>query len=161
MLELHAIATQKQEGEGRFALAMTAKEKEQFLRSIEKDHGQYYDMLGRINAEASECSRAEDRESIHEGIRRSVGFGALSRMVFGIMEGWIKDQLRWQAAASAKAGDDNRAMRWNSTLATILEKQGQYDEAVVLLEAVLEFRLRVLPDNDAEIGVPLFVALVA
>jgi hypothetical protein len=98
VLELHAIATQTHEGEGRFALVMIAKEKDLFLKSIEKDHGQYYDMLGRINAEASECSRAEDRESIHEGIRRSVGFAKLSRMVFGIMERWIKDQLRGQAA---------------------------------------------------------------
>ncbi len=161
MLELHAIATQTQEGQGRFALAMTSKEKDQFLRSIEKDHGQYYDMLGRINAEASDCSRAEDRESIHEGIRLSVGFAKLNRMVFGIMEGWIKDQLRGQAAASANAGDDNRTMKWNSTLATILEKQGQYDEAVVLLEAVLEFRLRKLPENDPEIGALFIVALFA
>jgi len=67
VLELHAIASKKEKGEGRFALAMTAKENDQFLRSIEKDHGQYYSMLGRVNAEASDCSRAEDRESIHEG----------------------------------------------------------------------------------------------
>jgi len=153
VLELHAIASKKEKGEGRFALAMTAKENDQFLRSIEKDHGQYYSMLGRVNAEASDCSRAEDRESIHEGIRRSVGFAKLSRMVFGIMEGWIKEQLQAQAAASSKAGDDNRAMKWNSTLAIILEEQGQYDQAIVLLEAVLEYRLRVLPENHPDIGV--------
>jgi len=74
-------------------------------------------------------------------------------MVFGIMEGWIKEQLQAQAAASSKAGDDNRAMKWNSTLAIILEEQGQYDQAIVLLEAVLEYRLRVLPENHPDIGV--------
>ena len=40
-------------------------------------------------------------------------------------------------------------------------KAGQYDEAVVLLEAVLEFRLRVLPENDPEIGALFIVALFA
>ncbi len=152
MLELHAIANQKENGEGRFALAMTAKENDQFLRSIQRDSDQYYTMLGRVSAEASDCSRAEDRESIHEGIRRSVGFAKLNRMVFGIMEGWIKEQLRMQAAASTKAGDHIRAMEWNSTLAATFQKQGQYHEALVLSEEVLEFRLRVLPENDPNIG---------
>ena len=49
----------------------------------------YYDTLGRVNAETSDCSRALDRESIHEGIRRSVGFAKLSRAVFGVMEEWM------------------------------------------------------------------------
>ena len=154
------IASVKENGGGRFAVTMTAKVKERFMSGI-LECCKYYDMLGRVNAETSDCSRASDRESIHEGIRPSVGFAQLNRMVFGIMEGWIKDQLRGQAAASANAGDDNRAMKWNSTLATILEKQGQYDEAVVLLEAVLEFRLRVLPENDPEIGALFIVALFA
>jgi hypothetical protein len=88
VLELHAIASKKEEGEGRFAVAMTAQEKERFLKSIKADYGEYYGMLGRVNAETSDCSRASDRESIHEGIRRSVGFAKLSRMVFGVMEGW-------------------------------------------------------------------------
>ena len=64
---------------------MTAQENERFLRSIRKYYDQYYEMLGRVNAETSDCSRAEDRESIREGIRRSVGFAKLSRMVFGVM----------------------------------------------------------------------------
>ena len=132
---------------------MTAQENQRFMTGIHNDYKQYHSMLGRVNAEASECSRVEDRESIHEGIRRSVGFAKLSRMVFGIMEGWIKEQLQAQAAASSKAGDDNRAMKWNSTLAIILEEQGQYDQAIVLLEAVLEYRLRVLPENHPQIGV--------
>jgi hypothetical protein len=43
--------------------------------------------------ERSECSRAADRESIHAGIRDSVGFGALGRMVFGVMEGRMVEEL--------------------------------------------------------------------
>jgi hypothetical protein len=120
---LHAIASKKEEGGGgRFAVAMTAQENERFLTGIQADHSQYYSMLGRVNAETSECSRASDRESIHEGIRRSVGFAKLSRMLFRVMEGWMEEKLRVKAAASAPAGDEivtMEAMDCNATLAKI------------------------------------------
>ena len=153
MLELHAIASKKQEGGGRFAVAMTAQENERFLSVIQDDYEKYYSMLGHVNAEASDCSRAADRESIHEGIRRSVGFAKLSRMVFGVMEGWMEEQLREQAATSAAAGDELGAMAWNASLANILLQQGRQDEAVVIWEADLKYRRRVLPENHPNIGV--------
>ena len=152
VLELHAIASKKEEGGGRFAVAMTAQENERFLRGIREDYGEYYGMLGRVNAETSDCSRASDRESIHEGIRRSVGFGKLSRMVFGVMEGWMEERLRGQAAASAAAGDQSEAMDWKEVLAAMLVKQGRSGEAVELYEASLTHRRRVLPENHPHIG---------
>ena len=152
MLELHAIASKKEEGGGRFAVAMTAQENERFLRGIREDYKLYYRMLGRVNAETSDCSRASDRESIHEGIRRSVGFAKLSRMVFGVMEGWMEERLRGQAAASAAAGDKYEATVWKEVLATIFSKQGRYDVAVVLFEASLSHRRRVLPENHPHLG---------
>ncbi len=152
VLELHAIASKKEEDGGRFAVAMTAQENERFLKSIRFNCGEYYGMLGRVNAETSECSRASDRESIHEGIRRSVGFAKLSRMVFGVMEGWMEERLQGQAAASAAAGDESNAMDWNAALALMLGNQGRHDEAVVMLETVLKFRRRVLPENHPDIG---------
>jgi hypothetical protein len=155
VLELHAIASKREEGGGRFAVAMTAQENERFLMGICKDHGkftEYYEMLGLVNAETSDCSRASDRESIHEGIRRSVGFAKLSRMVFGVMEGWMEERLRGQAAATAAAGFESEAMSWNSVLATMLQNQGRHDEAVVLIEAVLTHQRRLLPENHPDIG---------
>jgi hypothetical protein len=153
VLELHAIASKKEEGGGRFAVAMTAQENQRFMAGIRRDHKQYYSMLGRVNAEASDCSRAADRESIHEGIRRSVGFEKLSRMVFGVMEGWMEERLRGQAGASAAAGDEEEAMDWNASLAAILSDQGRHDEAVVIWEDDLEYRRRALPENHPDIGV--------
>jgi hypothetical protein len=153
VLELHAIASKKEVGGGRFAVAMTAQENQRFMAGIRHDHKEYYSMLGRVNAEASDCSRAADRESIHEGIRRSVGFGKLSRMVFGVMEGWMEEQLRGQAAANAAAGDEVGAMDWSSCLANILLEQGRHNEAVVMFEAVLKSSRLVLPENHPSIGV--------
>ena len=160
MLELHAIASKKATGDGRFAVAMTAQENVRFLTGIREDPKQYYNMLGRVNAEASDCSRAEDRESIHEGIRRSVGFAKLSRMVFGVMEGWMEERLRGQAAASAAAGDEREAMAWSAVLAAIFVKQGRLDEAVVLFEAVLKYQRRVLPENHPNIGAMWLFCLI-
>jgi len=139
---------------------MTAQENQRFMTGIRRDYNQYYSMLGRVNAEASECSRAADRESIHEGIRRSVGFGKLSRMVFGVMEGWMEERLQGQAAASAAAGDEEGAMDWNATLAAIFNDQGRHDEAVVIWEADLKYRRRVLPENHPHIGVTLLCLLI-
>ena len=160
MLELHAIASKKEEGGGRFAVAMTAQENQRFMTGIRRDHKQYYRMLGCVNAETSDCSRAADRESIHEGIRRSVGFGKLSRMVFGVMEGWMEERLRGQAAASVAAGDEREAMAWSAVLAAIFVKQGRLDEAVVLFEAVLKYQRRVLPENHPNIGAMWLFCLI-
>ena len=148
MLELHAIASKMEEGGGQFAVAMTAQENERFLTGIRKDYGQYYDMLGRVNAETSDCSRASDRESIHEGIRRSVGFAKLSRMVLGVMEGLMEERLRRQLAASAAAGDDYEAMSWKNSLGSLLGCQGRHEESVVLHEAVYAM----LPKNNLSRG---------
>jgi hypothetical protein len=152
VLELHAIACKKEEGGGRFSVAMTAEENQRFLRGIAKDPQQYYSMLGRVNAEASDCTKATDRESIHEGIRRSVGFGKLSRMVFGVMEGWMEEQLRGQAEVHTAAGDNHNAMIWNAVVAAVLGCQGRHDEAVVLFEAVLKFQQHALSDKDPFLG---------
>ena len=152
MLELHAIATKKAEGGGAFAVAMTADERLRFLQGIRADYGEYYKMLGTVDAETSECSRGADRDSIHEGIRGSVGFGRLSRMVFGVLEEWMLGQLEAQASSCEQAGEEEEAMQWTATLARVLSDQGRHDDALAMEERVLEFRRRVLPENHPSIG---------
>ena len=151
-MELHAIAAKKVEGGGEFAVAMTAEERLRFLRGIKADHREYYKMLGTVNAEASDCSRPDDRISIHDGIRGSVGFGPLSRLVFSVLEEWMEGQLRAQAASCEQAGEDAEAMEWTATLASVLSDQGKHNEALAMREMVLEFRRRVLPENHPDIG---------
>ena len=124
VLELHAIAARRAEGGGEFAVAMTADERARFLQGIRANHGEYYKMLGTVNAEASDCSRPSDRVSILDGIRGSVGFAKLSRMVFGVLEEWMEGQLRAQVASCEETGDDEDVMVWTATLANVLADQG-------------------------------------
>ncbi len=152
VFELHAIAAKKEEGGGEFAVAMTAEERARFLRGIKADFNEYYTMLGTVNAETSECSRSDDRLSIHDGIRSSVGFGKLSRMVFGVLEEWMEGQLRAQVALCEASREDAEVMEWDQTLALVLSQQGRHTDALAMAEQVLEFRRRVLPANHPGIG---------
>ena len=152
VLELHAIAEKKAEGGGEFAVVMTAEERLRFLQGIKDDPRQYYDMLGTVNAERSDCSRPADRISIHGAIRDSVGFGQLGRMVFGVLEEWMEGQLRKQVTSCEEAGDDAEAMEWTATLASVLSDQGRHNEALAMKERVLELYLRVLPEDHPDIS---------
>ena len=152
VLELHGIATKKSEGEGEFAVAMKAEERSRFLQGIRADCGEYYKMLGSVNAETSECSRRADRDSIHEGIQCSVGFGRLNRMVFGVLEEWMRGQLEAQASSCAEAGDEEEAMKWIVTLSNVLSDQGRHEDVLPMRERVLEFHRRVLPACHPIIG---------
>ena len=138
----------KAEGGGDFAVAMTAAEKQRFLDGISDDFGSYYRMLGTVNVETSECSRTADRDSIHCGIRDSVGFGELGRMVFGVMEEWMVEELRAQAAAKREAGDEEEEMRWSCVLGNVLGEQGRHAEAVEVEERALAISRRVLSEDD-------------
>jgi len=132
---------------------MTAPEKRRFLDGIGRDLGAYYNMLGRVNVERSECSRAADRESIHAGIRDSVGFGALGRMVFGVMEEWMVEELRAEVAARQRDGDEEGEMRWSGVMGSVLGDQGRSEEAVECEERALEISRRVLSEDDWGRGV--------
>jgi hypothetical protein len=152
VLELHAIAAKMAEGGGEFAVAMTAGERARFLTRIKSHPSEYYTMLGTVNAERSECSRPADRVSIHDGIRGSVGFDRLSRMVFGVLEEWMEGQMRAQTALCEEAGEEMEAMRWTATLGRVLSDQGRSGEALAMEERVLETYRRVLPENHSGIG---------
>jgi hypothetical protein len=151
-LELHAIAEKKAAYSGVFAVAMTREERQRFLDGIRDDHGKYYKMLGTVNAEQSDCSRPDDRISIHAGIRESVGFAQLSRMVFGVMEEWMEKEIRMQVAVNLAAGDEMDAFAWQVTLANVLSEQGKHSDALILYEKNLEFRQRVAPQEHLNIG---------
>jgi hypothetical protein len=127
---------------------MTADENRRFLAEITADHREYFSMLGRVNAETSDCSRAEDRLCIHEDIRRSIGFAKLNRMLFSVMESWMEEQLRHQISRSA--GDE--VVLWTTTLAIVLHEQGRHEEAAVMREMILESEERICGVHDGRVG---------
>jgi hypothetical protein len=153
VLELHAIASLKAEGHGRFAVAMTAPENRRFLAGIERDCNQYYSMIGTVNAETSDCSRAEDRNNIHEAIRKSVGFAKLSRMVFGVMEQWMEEQIRGQVTVYASTGDEWLETNWKSVLGVLLHHKGRNQDAALIQEDVLSRQRRLIPDNHSALSI--------
>jgi tetratricopeptide (TPR) repeat protein len=108
-------------------------------------------MLGRVNVEASDCSRAADRESIHKSIRDSVGFGKLGRMVFGVMEQWMVGELRARATAKREEGDEREGMVWSLAIGTLPNRQGNNSEAVYFQEHALAIARRVLGEDAEEL----------
>ena len=114
------------------------------------DPGEYYKMLGTVNAETSDCSRPADSVSIHEGIHGSVAFGLftlLSRIVFGVLEEWKLGQLEAQVS-SCQAGKEQEAMRRTATLARVLSHQERHDDE----EKGDGVHARVLLENHPDIG---------
>jgi hypothetical protein len=159
VLELHAILSKKEDSGGEFEVAMTEQEKNRFLREISNNDDNvgsgvdgYYHMLGTVNAEQSDCSRAVDRESIHDSIRQSIGFEKLGRQLFCAFEKWMEEQLRAQAAWHMAAGDAVRSMKWNGILATVLGKQGRHEDALALQLQVLNVFQRDLPPDDSDLS---------
>ena len=61
-------------------------------------------------------------------------------------------QLETQVSSCEQAGEEEEAMQWTATLARVLSDQGRHDDALAMKERVLEFRRRVLPENDPSIG---------
>jgi hypothetical protein len=96
-LEIHAIAATILEGRGQFAITMAATEKMRFLRCVQfsasssANHSDFD--LRLFDLEQSDCSRASDRELIHEGVRRSVGFQHLNRFVHQALQSFCKGIL--------------------------------------------------------------------
>jgi hypothetical protein len=151
VLELHAIAAKKAEGGAEFAVAMTTGERARFLHDIRREK-EYLKMLGTVNAERSECSRSADLESIHAGIRDSIGFAKLNRMLFGVMEEWIDGQLRTELAASLERGDESEVTLWSATLKNVLIQQGKHQDALVFQQQLLDSDRRMFPEGHPMIG---------
>jgi hypothetical protein len=139
VLEIHAIANKKEKSYGNFEIALTHPERERFLIGLKTNIGLYYDMLGLVNAEQSICSRQSDQESIHDSIRRSVGFPKLGRMVFTVMEQWMENQLRAQSSSYLAMHLEEEAMEWDSILSKFVASKGRFSEAIQIQEHLVKF----------------------
>ncbi len=104
----------------RFSVAFPPCERARFIAEIVASGDAFFDMLGKVNTEKSECSRATDRQRIFSAVQSLAGgFSALDRGVLSTMTEWLSSILG---------------------LACIHVEQGQFDRARQLHEECLSKR---------------------
>ena len=140
MLELHAIATKKMEESAEFAVAMTTLERHRFLGDMYVSRGSLdvHTMWFDINAEMSDCSRSEDRKSIHDGIRDGCGFVRLNRDVVGVMDEWFLGQLHLMAAIALEAKDIQMFAAWKFIAIATKFLLGKPEDGMHMLDEFLK-----------------------
>lgn len=96
---------------------------------------------GTLNLESSTCSRAADRQNIHQGISDTIGFAKLTRMVFGVLEDWMERELRHHISVAASTMKENHLL-WlhlSNNLSLLLSQQGRDADASLIQEDVLKY----------------------
>ena len=73
-------------------------------------------------------------------------------MVFGVMEGWLEEQLRKHAAVSAAGGNVYDSLALRSALASVLLLKGQHSDAAAMYQEIFDSAQISLPENHPEIG---------
>ena len=101
-------------------------------------------MLATINAEKSECWKAEDRDRIFDAVRQTVGFAGINAMVFEQLRGWA---IQVTTSALGQETDKMKVLGLKSTLAGLYENQGKYDAAEPLYKKCLATQKEVLGDD--------------
>jgi hypothetical protein len=107
-----------------------------------------------VNLETSTCSRAADRESIHQSIRDTVGFAKLTRMVFDVLDDWIVGRLRFHINTVAQEMEvDGNDMLWchfSNTLSIVLSQQGRHADSCLVSEGIVQHLKRKLETRAAD-----------
>jgi hypothetical protein len=143
VLELHAVACEVLAGNGCFELALTQTERSSFISMlksggpegvVESKGDMYYQMLGRIRSQAAECSRVEDRLTIHQHIADTIGFEKLDRLIFTVVERWMEKQMQLELDSSALCGNIRDAETMRRAHAEFLAEQGDFSEAIAFGE---------------------------
>ena len=135
----------------RFGVAFPPAERARFLETITERSEAFYDMLGKVNTEKSECSRDEDRQRIFTAVRGlDGGFSVLDRSVMSTMTEWLEQQLEEERAGAVARGQEDVECRMTNALADMFKSKGEYDRALPLYEECLAKRKRVLGDDHPD-----------
>ncbi|KAJ3296302.1 Kinesin light chain 3 [Borealophlyctis nickersoniae] len=133
-----------------FAITLPPRHTSDFRTSL-RDHPEaFYKMLATIKSGNSVAFKASDRDTIHEAIRKTVGFSALDRMVLSVLSNWMVSTLQSHILLTEKAGDEVEHAKWLSSLAILFTDQGRYKDAEPLCVDCLERRRRVLGEDHPE-----------
>ena len=144
LIELYACRSSG----SRFGVAFPPAERARFLQDITTRPAAFYDMLGTVNTERSECSREEDRRRIFAAVRGlDGGFSGLDRSVLSTMTEWLQRQLEEEAEGAIARGQEDVECSMKEALADILCQKGEYDRALPLYEECLAKSKRVLGED--------------
>jgi tetratricopeptide (TPR) repeat protein len=112
---------------------MPAHSRESFLRATSADQSKYFSLLSSVAAEQSVCSRDQDKDSIHEAIRDSIGFDGLNRSIYSVMTNWIIAQIQLFTSGIKEANPMAFVQRMKA-LGAILCETGRYEQALCVFQ---------------------------
>jgi len=128
-----------------FEVAMSRENQRQFFEDMTREGLDAVNkMLATINAERSECWKAEDRDHIFDAVRRTVGFAGINAMVFEQLRDWV---VAVTTSALQEEADELAAAGLKDTLAKLYEGQGKYALAEPLYLEVLTTTKEELGDH--------------
>jgi tetratricopeptide (TPR) repeat protein len=129
--EMFACASS--ESKCKFDVAMTNKERGNFLRSIMAGDAtrMYFDMLASISTERCEATMPADREKIGQDIKMSLagGFPALDDIVIRSIENWMASKLEDEYNSARAKNKITLSLQIAATRIRILLSQGRSREA--------------------------------
>ena len=132
----------------KFEVAMSQTHQTHFFDDMATDGAAAIDkMLATINAEKSECWKAEDRDRIFDAVRKTVGFPGINAMVFERLRKWV---VMVTVRAMEEETDAIKLLGLKSTLGKLYEGQGKYDLAEPLYVECLAMRKEVLGDRHPD-----------
>ncbi len=119
----------------KFDVAMSAGSAEQFIVDVNADPKNVMNkMLATIDTSKSECFKTEDKERIHEAIRRTVGFDELNKEIFEVMRGWMISKYEARYKQLIGRCDEFTFMH---NLSILCMNQGEIGKAVTLSKEYL------------------------
>ena len=132
-------------GQCKFEVAMSASEIAAFLSDICRDtEGSINKMLSTIDVGRSTAYHAADAAQIKEAVQRTVGFGALNKIVFEQLRSWMVETTR----SRLNADPDNCDL--NTALGRLYHGQGRYVDAEPLLLKVKSIRMQTVGEHHLE-----------
>jgi hypothetical protein len=134
--------------ESRFEIAMSAKERDDFLKNTISDPvGTINTMLGKINAENSTSFLPEDKDHIFEVILKEVGFSKINSLVFEQLRQWVIGVAKKELEMNQ---DEKRRPGLLRMLGLLYRGQGNYQASQPLLEEALEKCKATLGDDHPD-----------
>jgi hypothetical protein len=132
-------------GQCKFEVAMSASEIAAFLSDICRDtEGSINKMLSTIDVGRSTAYHAADAAQIKEAVQRTVGFGALNKIVFEQLRSWMVETTR----SRLNADPDNCDL--TTALGRLYQGQGRYVDAEPLLLKVNSMQMQTLGEYHLE-----------